>query len=208
MLTTFGSEHIREAACHLITCLSQSNWPVDMNTLASWKTVIHTSLERREENVQEHAVGSFGAITRQYGVSGDEVRQCVAIIEPSRNVSKFTRRGYALALGTIDYKTIPEWLDYVVEGLSRAAAVNVRTLIFLLYLVVYSSGFDGEKIVFFIIINFRIQEDNLINNAEVKRNAVLSLIQIVEKLGCDFRTGVIVIFMSQARRSLHLQPSC
>ncbi|RUS22812.1 hypothetical protein BC937DRAFT_86672 [Endogone sp. FLAS-F59071] len=160
MLTTFGSEHIREAACHLITCLSRSNWPVDMNTLTSWKAVIHTSLERREENVQEHAVGSFGAITRQYGVSGDEIRQCVATVEPSRNVSKFTRRGYALALGTVDYKAIPEWLDFVVEGLSRAAAVN---------------------------------EDNLINNAEVKRNAVLSLIQIVENLGFDFRTGAVVI---------------
>ncbi|RUP45119.1 armadillo-type protein [Jimgerdemannia flammicorona] len=169
MLTTFGSEHMREATCHLVTCLSQSNWPAGPNdTLASWKAVIHTSLGRKEENVQEHAVRAFGAIARRYGVSGDELRQCVTIVLPSRNVSKFMRRGYALALGVVEYNKMME-----------CASLNGMSVVGKTYHL--SSG-----LVSFLLVN---KEDNLINNAEVKRNAILSLTQIVGMFANDFKTG-------------------
>ncbi|KAI9279579.1 tubulin folding cofactor D C terminal-domain-containing protein [Sporodiniella umbellata] len=100
-LTTFGSEHIREAACHLITCLARTN--VDISTeMTSYKKLVWSSLERKEENVQEVAVISFGAIAAAYGIEKQEIYEAMEKINVS-NPMFYGRRSFALALGTLDY---------------------------------------------------------------------------------------------------------
>ncbi|KAI8360820.1 armadillo-type protein [Blakeslea trispora] len=119
-LTTFGSEHIREAACHLTTCLSQTQLKVSDNTLLVWKKVIHTSLERKEESVQEFAVLAFGSVTEAYGFKKEELEMALKKID-SQNINYYSRRGYALALGTIDYRVYPEGLHNVVLQLCKGS---------------------------------------------------------------------------------------
>jgi hypothetical protein len=117
-LVTFGSEHIREAACHLITCLSKTELK-QVGKLEGWKKVVFGSLERKEENVQEYAVLAFGAVAKTYGISKEEVYHCLVQIEIS-NQMVYGRRGYALALGEIDYKLYPEWLHDVLVQICKA----------------------------------------------------------------------------------------
>ncbi|KAI8979034.1 armadillo-type protein [Pilobolus umbonatus] len=100
-LTTFGSEHVREAACHLITCLSTSQ--VDPSvSLKDWKKCVAGSLIRKEQNVQEYAVYSFGAIAKMYGVDRKEIEFALSSIKVN-NIMIHGRRSYGLALGTIFY---------------------------------------------------------------------------------------------------------
>jgi hypothetical protein len=124
-LTTFGSEHVREGACHLITCLSTTQLNVPPNALADWKQVLQTSLERKEENVQEYAVLAFGAVAKTYGLEKEEVDLALKKIEIHYNPQKYGRRGYALALGTIDYTKHTEWLHDVLIQLCKASQYQV-----------------------------------------------------------------------------------
>ncbi|KAI8140356.1 tubulin folding cofactor D C terminal-domain-containing protein [Fennellomyces sp. T-0311] len=164
-MTTFGSEHIREAVCRLIECLAivhVPNFPIrndekQQTTLDVWKNVVHSSLERKEENVQEFAVAAFGAIAATYGISRDELYVCLDKIAPTRLM--YARRGYALALGKVNYLVddrIP-WLPDVVRHLCSAAQV---------------------------------QREQQANDAEAKRNAVVGLKDIVVSLGSDFKQGL------------------
>lgn len=121
-LTTFGSEHAREAACHLITCLATTQIiPKEEHLLKDWKQVIQTSLERKEENVQEFAVLAFGAVAMYYGLEKEEVDVALKKIEIHNNPQKYGRRGYALALGMIDYTKHPEYLHDVLIQLCKAS---------------------------------------------------------------------------------------
>ena len=129
-MTTFGSEHIREAACRLIECLAivnVPNFPVKDNetTLDVWKNVVHTSLERKEENVREFAVAAFGAITATYSISKEELYTYLDKIGPTR--LKSGRCAYALALGKVNYLIEDRvlWLPDVVRNLCSAAQVQV-----------------------------------------------------------------------------------
>ncbi|KAI9485376.1 MAG: armadillo-type protein [Benjaminiella poitrasii] len=121
-LTTFGSEHIREATCHLITNLSTTRVNAS-NSLSDWKKVIHSSLERKEESVQEFAVISFGAIAEAYGVDKKEVDYAISKID-TQNSNHYSRRGYALALGTLDYSEHKDWLHTVIIQLCKASQIQ------------------------------------------------------------------------------------
>ncbi|KAG2210327.1 hypothetical protein INT47_003312 [Mucor saturninus] len=122
-LTTFGSEHVREGACHLITCLSTTGLNPGQS-LAGWKQIIHTSLERKEENVQEYAVLSFGAVAKNFGISSSEIDQALEKIEV-RNPMLHARRGYTLALGTLDYMKHSSSLHAVLTQLCKASQFQV-----------------------------------------------------------------------------------
>lgn len=130
---TFGSEHIREAVCRLIECLATTNLPVydyqHKSTLATWKDVVDSSLERKEENVRDHAVAAYGALAATYGIEESEVKSCLEKIGTSRHL--YGRRGYAIALGTLNY-SIPErrsWLPDVLRQLCMASRVQVCSLV-------------------------------------------------------------------------------
>ncbi|KAI8577490.1 hypothetical protein K450DRAFT_212781 [Umbelopsis ramanniana AG] len=101
-LTTFGSEHIREAACHLIACLAEAGIVTtdDADTQA-WDQLISTSLKRKEENVQKSAVMAFGAVARYKGLDEGTVKECIDQTIATRHL--YGRRGYALALGAIPF---------------------------------------------------------------------------------------------------------
>ncbi|KAI7861698.1 tubulin folding cofactor D C terminal-domain-containing protein [Spinellus fusiger] len=154
-LTTFGSEHVCEAICHMIECLSNAHFPCfdlkeNTTTLETWKKIVHVCLERKEENVQEHAVVAFGAIVKTYSITKEEIDICMDKLGSVRMI--YSRRGYALALGTLDY-TIKErvpWLSLVLEKLYYAT---------------------------------RKQEEQYANDAESKRNAVIGLTSILKSFG-------------------------
>lgn len=120
-LTTFGSEHVREGACHLITCLSITQIHLNEPSAADWKKIVQTSLERKEENVQDYAVAAFGAMAKSYGLRRDEIDMALKKIEVFNNPMMYGRRGYALALGTIDYSKHADWLHDVLVQLCQAS---------------------------------------------------------------------------------------
>ncbi|KAL9537255.1 hypothetical protein MBANPS3_011942 [Mucor bainieri] len=123
-LTTFGSEHVREAACHLITCLSKTQLAVDPTHLQAWKKVVHTSLERKEESVQGFAVLAFGALAKTYGLDSAEIEQALKNVD-TQHANYYSRRGYGLALGTIDYHQHVDWVHQVVTQLCKSSQVQV-----------------------------------------------------------------------------------
>ncbi|KAI9310691.1 armadillo-type protein [Dichotomocladium elegans] len=130
-LTTFGSEQIHEASCRLIECMARTHMPCvsaipgDQNPLDAWRTLVHTSLERKEENVQQFAVGAFEAMASSYGIDKETVYMALDKIASTRML--YGRRGYALALGTVVY-TEPEerrfWLRDVLRHLCSGAQVQ------------------------------------------------------------------------------------
>lgn len=121
-LTTFGSEHIREATCHLITNLSKTHLQVG-RAMDDWKNVVHSSLERKEESVQEFAVVAFGAIAESYGFDQEEIDLVLGKVD-IQNSNYYGRRGYALALGTLDFSNHHDWLKLAIHQLCKASQVQ------------------------------------------------------------------------------------
>lgn len=93
--------------------------------LADWKKVIHSSLERKEESVQEFAVVAFGAIAASCGFDQEEMDFALSKIDV-RNPNYYGRRGYALALGTLDYSNHVDWLSSAIQQLCKASQVQVK----------------------------------------------------------------------------------
>ncbi|CEP19812.1 hypothetical protein [Parasitella parasitica] len=122
-LTTFGSEHIREAACHLVTNISKTQLNIDRSTLNDWKKMVHTSLERKEESVQEFAVLAFGSIATSYGLAAEEIEQALKNTDV-KHANYYSRRGYGLALGKIDYHQYPDWLHKVIVQLCNSSQMQ------------------------------------------------------------------------------------
>ncbi|CAO0797055.1 unnamed protein product [Mucor circinelloides] len=122
-LTTFGSEHVREAACHLITHLSKTQLKIEQKHLQDWKKLVHTSLERKEESVQGFAVLAFGAIAHSYGLQNEEIEQALKKVD-IQHANYYSRRGYGLALGTIDYRQHLDWVHKVVTQLCKSSQVQ------------------------------------------------------------------------------------
>ncbi|KAI8059095.1 tubulin folding cofactor D C terminal-domain-containing protein [Gongronella butleri] len=125
-LTTFGSEHIREALCQLVGHLARTQFPATDAVLASWKQVVLSSLERKEEQVQQCAVDAYAALTQAYGMTRAELDAHLKKIDISLMI--YARRGYALTLGTIDYNTPDRyaWLHDVVYKLGLASKVQAE----------------------------------------------------------------------------------
>ncbi|KAI8636410.1 tubulin folding cofactor D C terminal-domain-containing protein [Parasitella parasitica] len=122
-LTTFGSEHVREAACHLITNLSKTQLNINQLSLEDWKKVVHTSLERKEESVQGFAVLAFGSIASTYGLTAEEIEQALKNVDVL-HANYYSRRGYGLALGKIDYHQHSGWLHKVIMQLCSSSQVQ------------------------------------------------------------------------------------
>lgn len=123
-LATFGSEHIREAACHLIACLAEAGVVTTSDADAqAWDQLISTSLKRKEENVQQSAVIAFGALARYKGIDEQTVKECIDQTVATRHL--YGRRGYALALGAIPFDIprmdihLPAVLSAVISAMTK-----------------------------------------------------------------------------------------
>jgi len=121
-LTTFGSEKIREAACHLIACLAQAGITGTEADEQAWSQVINSSLKRKEENVQKCAVEAFGALAQFRGIDRKTVEECIEETISTRHL--YGRRGYALALGAIpfhqtaNYTHLPNVLSALISAMT------------------------------------------------------------------------------------------
>ncbi|KAH8549512.1 armadillo-type protein [Umbelopsis sp. PMI_123] len=122
-LTTFGSEHIREAACHLIACLAEAGiLTTEEADTSAWDHLISTSLKRKEENVQKSAVAAFGSLARYKGIDELMVKECIEQTITTRHL--YGRRGYALALGAIPFDIprndvyLPAVLSAIISAMS------------------------------------------------------------------------------------------
>ncbi|KAI1315977.1 hypothetical protein EDD11_010559 [Mortierella claussenii] len=123
-LSGFGSEHVRQALCVHIACLSEAGWPVDAPVLQSWKDIICSTLERMEEPLQKLASRTFRALVAQYGISDAEFQQCLSKVVPG--AERMGQRGFALALGEIDYRKPQHspWIVKVVKALAQAVVAK------------------------------------------------------------------------------------
>lgn len=93
--------------------------------LASWKAIIESTLERVEEPLQKLASETFKALVSQYGISGTEIEHCIKRVSPG--AERFGQRGFALALGEIDFRVSQNspWVSKVVEALIKNANINL-----------------------------------------------------------------------------------
>ncbi|KAK5823035.1 tubulin folding cofactor D C terminal-domain-containing protein [Linnemannia elongata] len=163
-LSGFGSEHTRQALCVYITCLSEAAWPLGDSAnqaavLESWKGIIYTTLERVEEPLQKLASETFRALIGQYGITETEFEQCLARIRPGAEY--LGQRGFALALGEIDYRDArySGYATRVVESLDVTANHNRVPI-------------GGAELKL---------------DAESRRNAVNSVTNIIKVLGADYK---------------------
>ncbi|KAF9165644.1 hypothetical protein DFQ26_009656 [Actinomortierella ambigua] len=123
LLTGFGSEHIRQALCVFITCLSQARWKMDGTNLHASRELIYSTLKRTEEPLQRLAADTFNAVVDAFDLSPTEFEQCLGNVDPT--AERFTRRGFALALGEIDYgrKSREGWLSRAIPALALNAKI-------------------------------------------------------------------------------------
>ncbi|KAF9581923.1 hypothetical protein BGW38_000889, partial [Lunasporangiospora selenospora] len=155
-LSGFGSEHVRQALCVHMTCLAEASWPLEPSVVRGWKTLIDSTLERIEEPIQKLASETFRAVVAEYGISVEEFEHLLRRTSPGAD--RVGQRGFALALGEIDYKK-PEyaaWVSRVIDTLKVCA--NHKTAI----------AADAA-------------------DSEAKRNAIRATSNIMEVLGDDYR---------------------
>ncbi|KAF9171818.1 hypothetical protein BGX21_001107 [Mortierella sp. AD011] len=123
-LSGFGSEHVRQALCVHIASLSEAGWPIEnistpSPVLDSWKAIINSTLERIEEPLQKLASETFKALVAQYGISESEFEKCLSRV--ANGAERLGQRGFALALGEIDYRDErhTQWISTAVQTLSK-----------------------------------------------------------------------------------------
>ncbi|KAG0313904.1 hypothetical protein BGZ97_009783 [Linnemannia gamsii] len=163
-LSGFGSEHTRQALCVYINCLSEAAWPLGDSAnqaavLESWKGIIYTTLDRVEEPLQKLGSQTFRALIGQYGITETEFQQCLARIRPGAEY--LGQRGFALALGEIDYKDArySGYATKVIEALNVTANHNPAA----------AGGLEIKP------------------DAESRRNAINSVTNIIKVLGTDYK---------------------
>ncbi|KAI8838863.1 tubulin folding cofactor D C terminal-domain-containing protein [Chytriomyces cf. hyalinus JEL632] len=76
-LETFGSDLTRTALCRLVECLANANWPKGATNdvtshVSSWWAVVHSSLENRDEIVQDGAATSMASLARYCWAGADD----------------------------------------------------------------------------------------------------------------------------------------
>ncbi|KAJ3414764.1 hypothetical protein HDV05_006103 [Chytridiales sp. JEL 0842] len=165
LLETFGSDLTRIALCHLVSCVAQSDWPLNLETspvplstttpshLKSWWTLVHSSLERREEPVQESGAVACASLSTFCWSSQSShlplaqfAQSILDGLAPNRN--PVVRRGYAMAVGKLG------------KGMTGVyAEALVRPLIGML---------KGIRV-----------KDGVVTDAEGRRNAVLGVTGLI-----------------------------
>ncbi|KAF8938927.1 tubulin folding cofactor D C terminal-domain-containing protein [Dissophora ornata] len=159
-LSGFGSEHIRQALCVHIACLSEAAWSVDTSVLDSWKSIVNSTLERTEDPLQKIASNTFRSLVAQYEISEKEFEHCLKKIEPE-TVDRFGQSGFALALGEIDYRDqrYKAWISRAVKALIITTQHDISAL-------------EGARYVAY---------------PEARKNAVIAVTNIVKVLDVQYQ---------------------
>jgi len=126
--------------------------------LASWKAIIESTLERVEEPLQKLASETFKALVAQYGISGTEIERCIKKV--SSGAERVGQRGFALALGEIDFR-VPQnspWASKVVAALVKNANTNLA--------------------------------NEVVADGESRRNSLLAVTNIISVLDDSYRQGM------------------
>lgn len=121
---SFGSDLFRSGMCRYITCISEIGVPLSDAQRATWLSILDTSLERKEEPVQEEAALAFKAFTKSYPLDADQIRKYLACLHPSSE--PFSRRGFNLAVGYIPHTSVggTPLFDDVIAALCVSATIQ------------------------------------------------------------------------------------
>ncbi|KAJ1534009.1 hypothetical protein HK096_004470, partial [Nowakowskiella sp. JEL0078] len=179
LLDSFGSEFTRLGLCHLINCLSQSEWPLnpkiqpvfwekaESNEISFFKScwdTLDSCFLRREESVQQSASEALGNFVKWF-ISAPNNRKDASKEVKSRiqkyidgvnpkGSDKFSKRGFAMAFGYLPPTVFNEDITHAFDALQMAIAV---------------------------------QAEKHLNDAEFRRNATQSLGKIVLSLGPEIK---------------------
>ena len=130
-LDGFGSDQTRVAVCRVVTCIASTPWPSSISSIPTFLptvwNIVNTSLERREEVVQEGASLAVRALSGWCGVEERIVRGWVEGVKVG-NWNRFERRGCALALGKLRVEVLRRFVWDVLGGLCAACVVQVRSV--------------------------------------------------------------------------------
>ncbi|KAG0236252.1 hypothetical protein BGW41_000513 [Actinomortierella wolfii] len=123
LLTGFGSEHIRQSLCVFLTCLSKAQWKMDDKCLAASRELVNSTLKRPEEPLQRLAADTYKAVVEAYDLSLADFDQALQLVHPTSD--RFARRGFALALGEIDYRPAARagWFSRTLPALALNAKI-------------------------------------------------------------------------------------
>ncbi|KAI9142406.1 armadillo-type protein [Paraphysoderma sedebokerense] len=152
-----GSDITRSAICRFISCLSQCRFKLSSTTYQNLLSFIQTSLERKEEPVQEMASEALHFFVDSYGVDDKVLKRWINGLVDYDSGAINQRRGYALALGRLPEKVLIRHLDGIVNSLSEA--IKVQTV-------------------------------KQHNDAELRRNGMFAILQIVKTLKGSFKQAV------------------
>ncbi|KAG2186104.1 hypothetical protein INT43_002542 [Umbelopsis isabellina] len=186
-LTTFGSEKIREAACHLIACLAEAGVFVSEEDSKCLKQLIASSLKRKEESVQQFAVSAFGTMARYNGFDADTVKDCHLEVISSRHL--YGRRGYALALGAIPFN-LPVNYTYLPDVLSALCSTMTIKVIDGSIFAICGIMIVRLMLIIASLVYPKQQDSPQENDAETKRNAIISIQNIIKQLGDQIKTAI------------------
>ncbi|KAL7752331.1 hypothetical protein RI367_002377 [Sorochytrium milnesiophthora] len=129
-LRDFGSETTLEAMSKFIGCLAKTKFGRDgsdaQRHFDRWLALLTLCLERREVSLQEAAARSVGVVlaARPPADHNVLVRSWLRHLLP--HAEPFAKRGYALALGQIDYSVDDELFRTALVGLMAATAVQEK----------------------------------------------------------------------------------
>ncbi|TPX36633.1 hypothetical protein SmJEL517_g01309 [Synchytrium microbalum] len=160
-LESFGSDLTRSALCRFIMCLSEADWPrnVEIPNKGSlpcvlWN-VVSSTLERREAGLQEVAARAVTSMTiwdAMHDASTAETIMKQYTANVAIKVNPIIRRGYALALGALPAAFLiqePDRVTAITEALMAACITDL---------------------------------DKATNDAESRRNSIAALSHVVEEL--------------------------
>ncbi|CAG8498625.1 14423_t:CDS:10 [Ambispora leptoticha] len=154
----FGSDIICQATAHYVACLARAMWPVTNEILVNWKKVVYDLMGRKDEVGQKIAVRAVEALVEQYGITFDEI-------------DRYPLLCYSLC--QIANASIIFLEDRYALALGVLDFPKIPEYL--------------ERIVDSLVLTSTIQEIKPWNDAETRRNAIISLTNIPLKLGSSFK---------------------
>ncbi|RKO90123.1 tubulin folding cofactor D C terminal-domain-containing protein [Blyttiomyces helicus] len=173
-LDNFDGDLTRIACCNLIACATAARLPLPEVTLASWWSLIDSTLTRRMEQVSAAAAAVVGPLgLRVESVDPARIARWVDIVSrPPVGVGdadRFARRGFALGLGAVPGVLLGADVERVLLALGVAAGLmEVKTL----------------------------------NDAETRRNAVKGLTNIMLSFGDDLESSLLPTAITKCLETL------
>ncbi|CAG8433293.1 13041_t:CDS:10 [Ambispora gerdemannii] len=185
----FGSEIICQATAHYVACLARATWPVTNEVLVGWKNVVHDLLGRKDEVGQKIAVRAVEALVEQYGITLDEIDIYLFLLTFNFNLFNNIFFGKIVKYVYI-FLDLLFLLFYTYINNAHPSKNRYRRRGYTLALGVLDFPKIPEhleRVIDSLILTSTIQETKPWNDAETRRNAIISLTNIPKKLGSSFK---------------------